>query len=65
MGSSFAVKKNNHPILFIPKNEGTLYIYIDYRLLNENTITDHYSLPRIDNILGCLCEIVLFIKIYF
>jgi Reverse transcriptase (RNA-dependent DNA polymerase) len=38
------------PILFVHKKDGTMRMCIDYRALNELTIHDEYSLPRIDAI---------------
>ena len=39
------------PILFAKKKDGRLRICIDYCLLNSNTVTDSYPLPRIDEML--------------
>ena len=39
------------PILFAKKKDGCLRMCIDYRLLNSNTVTDSYPLPRIDEML--------------
>jgi len=40
------------PILFIRKVNRALYLYIDYRGLNEVTKKDSYSLPLIDEIIA-------------
>lgn len=39
-----------HGILFIPKKDGSLQLYVDYRPLNAITIKDHYPLPLIHDI---------------
>jgi hypothetical protein len=39
-----------YPILFIPKKEGELRIYVDYRQLNSITIKDRYLLLLINKI---------------
>jgi hypothetical protein len=36
-----------YPILFVPKKNEKLRIYVDYRKLNEMTIKNHYTLPLI------------------
>ena len=38
------------PVLFVKKKDGTLRLCIDYRLLNQVTIKNRYSLPRIDDL---------------
>ena len=38
------------PIIVVAKKDGTLRICVDYRLLNQMTITDAYPIPRIDEI---------------
>lgn len=38
------------PILFIPKKNSKLRLYVDYRLLNDITIKNRYSLPLIESI---------------
>jgi hypothetical protein len=39
-----------YPILFVPKKEGELRMYIDYRQLNSITIKDRHLLPLINEI---------------
>ena len=39
------------PILFAPKKDGSLYLYIDYRGLNAITIKNRYPLPLITKII--------------
>ena len=43
------------PILFAEKKGGGgLRMCTDYRSLNSNTVSDFWSLPRIDKMLACL-----------
>ena len=44
----------NYPILFIPKRNKKLRVYIDYRSLNNNTTIYKYPIPYIDDILDIL-----------
>ncbi|GKA03984.1 putative reverse transcriptase domain-containing protein, partial [Tanacetum coccineum] len=37
------------PVLFVKKKEGSFWICIDYRELNNLTVKNHYPLPRIDD----------------
>ena len=37
------------PVLFVKKKNGTLRLCIDYRQLNNLTVNNKYSLPRIDD----------------
>ena len=39
------------PILFVPKKDSTLRLYIDYRGLNKVTVKNRYPLPLISEIL--------------
>jgi hypothetical protein len=36
-----------YPILFVPKKDGKLRIYVNYRRLNEITVKNRYTLPLI------------------
>ncbi|XP_039174087.1 uncharacterized protein LOC120296318 [Eucalyptus grandis] len=38
------------PVLFVKKKDGSLPLCIDYRQLNQVTIKNKYSLPRIDDL---------------
>ncbi|GBG92337.1 hypothetical protein CBR_g55217 [Chara braunii] len=42
------------PVVLVPKKNGAIRIYIDYRKLNEITIKDVYLLPRIDDLLDAI-----------
>ncbi|CAI5656958.1 unnamed protein product [Oreochromis niloticus] len=42
------------PIVMVYKKDGTYLLCIDYRALNDRTITDAYLLPRIQNTLDIL-----------
>jgi len=37
-------------VLFVKKNDGSLWMCIDYRELNRVTIKNKYPLPRIDDL---------------
>ena len=49
-----SISQYNHSILFARKKDGTLRIRIDYHSINNNTVVNEYSMPRINNILDCL-----------
>ena len=38
------------PVLFAKKKNNTLWLFLDYRQLNRDTIKNRYPLPRIDNL---------------
>jgi hypothetical protein len=38
------------PMIFVPKKDGTQRLCVDYRALNEVTVKNKYSLPRIDDL---------------
>jgi hypothetical protein len=39
-----------HPILFVPKKDGTLRLCVDYRTLNNITVKNRYALPLISEL---------------
>jgi hypothetical protein len=42
------------PVIFVPKKDGTQRMCVDYHALNEVTIKNKYSLPRIDDLFNQL-----------
>ena len=50
-------------IIFIPKKDGTLRLYINYRALNKITIKNRYPLPLIGELINRLLGIKIFIKL--
>ncbi|KAL8098809.1 hypothetical protein AgCh_031510 [Apium graveolens] len=51
------------PVLFVKKKDGSMRLCIDYRELNKLTIKNRYPLPRIDDLLDQLKDVVYFSKI--
>ena len=51
------------PVLFNRKKDGTLYLCIDYRGLNQCTIKNKYPIPRIDELLDWLHGSQIYTKI--
>jgi hypothetical protein len=51
------------PVIFVPKKDGTQRMCVDYRSLNEVTIKNKYSLPRIDDLFDQLKGACVFSKI--
>ena len=51
------------PILFVPKKDGGLRLYVDYRSLNKVTIKNQYFLPLIDKTLDRLISARIFTKL--
>ena len=54
------------PILFVPKKDGSLRLYVDYRGLNEVTVKNRCLLPLIsetlDRLIGAACFTTLDLK---
>jgi hypothetical protein len=50
-------------VIFVPKKDGTQRLCVDYRALNEVTIKNKYSLPRIDDMFDQLYGACVFSKI--
>jgi hypothetical protein len=48
-GSSYGA-----PVLFVPKQDGSMRMCIDYRALNKLTVKNKYPLPRIDDLMDNL-----------
>jgi hypothetical protein len=38
------------PVIFVPKKNGTQRLCVDYHALNEVTVKNKYTLPRIDDL---------------
>ncbi|KAL6224601.1 hypothetical protein ACLB2K_003456 [Fragaria x ananassa] len=51
------------PVLFIKKKDDTMRLCIDYRKLNQVTVKNKYSLPRIDDLFDQLRGASVFSKI--
>jgi hypothetical protein len=51
------------PIMFIPKKEGKLYLYINYYMLNRFIYKNHTLLPLILEILNSLLGAKVYIKL--
>ena len=51
------------PVLFVKKKDGSLWLCIDYRKLNQVTIKNKYSLPCIDDLFDQLRDSTCFSKI--
>jgi hypothetical protein len=51
------------PVIFVPKNDGTQRMCVDYRSLNEVTIKNKYPLPRIDDLFDQLNGACVFSEI--
>ena len=50
------------PIVLVRKKDGSWRMCIDYRALNKITMKNRYPLPRIDDLLDQLKEVVYFTK---
>jgi hypothetical protein len=51
------------PIVLVPKKDGTWRMCIDFRALNKITVKNRYPLPRIDDLLDQLKNVVYFTKL--
>jgi hypothetical protein len=51
------------PVIFVPKKDGTQWLCMDYRALNEVTVKNKYPLPRIDDLFDQLRGVCVFSKI--
>jgi hypothetical protein len=50
-------------MIFVLKKDGTQWLCMDYRALNEVTVKNKYSLPKIDDMFDQLCGACMFSKI--
>jgi hypothetical protein len=50
-------------VIFVPRKDGTQRLCVDYHALNEVTIKNKYSLPRIDDLFDQLYGACVFSKI--
>ena len=50
-------------IIFIPKKDKTLYLYINYQALNKITLKNYYLLPLIRKLINRLLGVKIFIKL--
>ena len=48
------------PTLFVPKKDGKLRLYVDYRMLNSMIIKDKYPLLLINELHNRLQEVIIF-----
>jgi hypothetical protein len=51
------------PVLFMEKKDGTQWMCVDYRLLNEVTIKNKYPLPQIEDLFDQMKGASIFLKI--
>jgi hypothetical protein len=51
------------PVLFVEKKDGTQWMCVDYRSLNEVTIKNKYPLPRIEDLFNQMKGASVFLKI--
>jgi hypothetical protein len=50
-------------MIFVPKNDGTQRLCVNYHALNKVTIKNKYPLTRIDDLFDQLCGACVFSKI--
>ena len=62
-----AIRKSHSPfssnVVLVRKKDGSLRFCIDFRKLNNRTVKDAYSLPRIDETIDCLSGSKYFTKL--
>ena len=51
------------PILFVPKKDGGLRLYVDYRALNKVTVKNRHPLPLISETLNRLGGLAVYTKL--
>ena len=52
------------PVVFAPKKNGTLRFYVEYMRLNDMTVRDAYSIPRMNECIGSLVHAKVFSTLY-
>jgi hypothetical protein len=50
-------------VLFVPKKDGMLRMYVDYKALNKATVKNRYPLPQIDDLFDHLSGAKVFSRI--
>jgi hypothetical protein len=50
-------------VLFVEKKDGTQWMCVDYRSLNDVTIKNKYPLPRIEDLFDQMKGVSVFLKI--
>jgi acetoacetate decarboxylase len=50
-------------VICVPKKDGTRRLCVDYHALNDVTVKNKYSLPRIDDLFDQLCGACVFSKV--
>jgi hypothetical protein len=51
-------------IMMVPKKDGTWKMCVDYQALNKIKVKNRYPLPRTDDLLNQLKNVVCFTKLY-
>ena len=51
------------PIILVPKKDGTWRMCVDFRALNKITIKNRYPLPKIDDLLDQLKNVIYFTQL--
>ena len=61
------IKPNSYPcgslIMMVPKKDGTWRMCVDFQALNKIMVKNRYPLPRIDDLLDQLKNVVYFTKL--
>jgi len=52
-----------YPVLFVPKKDGKLRMYIDYRQLNDQTVKNRYPLLLISRLRDQLAGVRIFMRL--
>jgi hypothetical protein len=59
----FSILPARYPVLFVPKSNGKLRIYVDYRQFNTITVKNRYILPLIYEMQDRIKKSKIFTKI--